>query len=67
MGVVCLPQEKSATSGMHLSDIEVLTVDEFGCNNKPGYNNGHCVTDGTHFLCANYRVPETVDCVKIGS
>lgn len=32
-----------------------------GCINQPGKNDGHCATDGIHYLCENKG---TKDCVK---
>lgn len=43
-------------------NVEALTYEE--CFNKPGYNDGHCETDGTIYLCANKGFLERRDCVK---
>lgn len=34
-------------------ELEALTLNENGCVNKPGSNDGHCATDGTFYLCEN--------------
>jgi len=35
-----------------------------GCINRPGENDGHCVTDGNEYLCANRHFLQHKDCVK---
>ena len=38
-------------STVSLNNVESLSSSELGCVNR--YTNGHCVTDGPNFFCAN--------------
>lgn len=47
------PSTQSTYAPIQLNDVEALAVSELGCRNMPDKNDGHCVTDGTMYFCAN--------------
>ena len=56
--------EAKVENSISLSNVESLSYSELGCINRPHLNDGHCVTDGTYFFCANVYPAYVMDCVK---
>lgn len=51
------------TAGLIYASGPITSTD--GCNNKTKeLNNGHCVSDGTNYFCADKKFFQSKDCIK---
>ena len=55
--------EAKMENSISLSNVESLSDSEIGCITNLN-NNGHCVTDGYTYFCANVYPPYGMDCEK---